>query len=86
MPEDVSHKVLATQPQFQALYAIAGKRSQFKQLPKPAPPPTPEELKRAHDIKTRTLTDYPCKIPEPLHNSSGWEDQRKNRTKSTSSA
>jgi hypothetical protein len=70
MPPDVRHEMLAKQPPFQALYAIAGKEPQFKALPRPAPPSTPEQLKRAQEIKARTLRDYPCP-PDPRPHNAG---------------
>ena len=69
MPPGIKHDALARQSPFEALYAIAGKASQFKSLPKPPPAPTTEQLDRAREIKERTLRDYPCEITEDRHNS-----------------
>jgi hypothetical protein len=50
--------MLANLPPYQALYAIAGKKPQFKKIPPPPDPPTADQLKRARDIKIRTLREY----------------------------
>jgi hypothetical protein len=67
MPPEVLPETLATQAPFRALYSIAGQQPQFKTIPKPPPPPTVEQLKRAQDIKERTLMDYPPKIEAQPH-------------------
>jgi hypothetical protein len=69
MPTDVKHEQLARQPKYQALYAIAGRRAEFKAIPLPPEPPTEDEIQRAQSIKERTFREYARHTPENRYSS-----------------
>ena len=66
-PTPFKPEVLANLPPFIALYAIAGQPPQFKRIPPPPDPPTPEQLDRADYIRKRTLDLYGCKSAPGSH-------------------
>jgi hypothetical protein len=68
-PVPLKPDLLANLPPFTALYAIAGQEPQFKRIPAPPPPPTPEQLIRADYIRKRTLELYSCNTSPLPHTS-----------------
>jgi hypothetical protein len=60
-PQPLSPKMLAKLPPYIAFFKIGSEEGVFAPTPKPLPPPTPEQEKRASEIKQATLDRYPSR-------------------------
>jgi hypothetical protein len=69
---------IANLPRFRALYAVSGQPHVVKDTPPPPPAPTPEQLRRAKEIKDSTIRTFgpdACK-PAPVSHTSRDETEK----------